>query len=413
MSSLLPSIAFWEFRRWFRWKSTLITLGLGLVSSLLFVGVRALLDKEESALLPDAPSWAVVVTGAHHLDLESEDDGLVYLMPDPLNNTQSHLDKLSRGELSAVLVVNGPHDAVLYDNPLLGPFPYKAELHVRLERAFRAKLVRELGAFDELRESDTAPVNLRIETTEIDAGIAAEREHAKSSGTGNAAAAFIVNLLLLLGVYVGLAVQFYAITAEKQLRVTEQILACISPQTWIDGKILGLSLLSLITTFTYAVAMLLFVWTANPFADFIQLPTFALDPVKSGVMIAAAIGGFLLWVTFFAALAATVNDPNTSSRGGFMVLPMLPFGLAIVAFNHPDSLWPKVLSWFPPTASPLLATRLILGDVAWWEILGSLTVLAFGVLFLRRLAGRIFGLAVLMHGNEPSWQEIARWIRKT
>ena len=50
--------------------------------------------------------------------------------------------------------------------------------------------------------------------------------------------------LMMLGVFTGIAYQFIVITGEKQLRVTEQVVSAITPQMWIDGKILGISLLA-------------------------------------------------------------------------------------------------------------------------------------------------------------------------
>src|SRR5690625_5507453 len=35
--------------------------------------------------------------------------------------------------------------------------------------------------------------------------------------------------------------QYTTITREKQMRITEQVVSAIHPQTWIDGKILGIS----------------------------------------------------------------------------------------------------------------------------------------------------------------------------
>lgn len=67
-----------------------------------------------------------------------------------------------------------------------------------------------------------------------------------------------------MGVFLGLACQFIAINGEKNLRITGVIVSAVSPQTWIDGKILGL---------------LFF-----------------------------AIAGFFLWNIIFAAIAETIAE---------------------------------------------------------------------------------------------------------
>jgi ABC-2 type transport system permease protein len=60
----------------------------------------------------------------------------------------------------------------------------------------------------------------------------------------------------------------------------------------------------------------------------------------------------------------------------------------------------------------VLPARLVLGQVAAWEVLLALLLLVAGIVLLRRLAGRIFAVAMLMYGKEPRWGEIARWARE-
>jgi hypothetical protein len=43
---------------------------------------------------------------------------------------------------------------------------------------------------------------------------------------------------------------------------------------------------------------------------------------------------FLLWFSFFAAVAATINDPQTSARGAFRLLPSLPLSFAFAALKN-------------------------------------------------------------------------------
>jgi hypothetical protein len=43
----------------------------------------------------------------------------------------------------------------------------------------------------------------------------------------------------------------------------------------------------------------------------------------------------------------------------------------------------------------------------------SIVLLAAGVFALRIAAGRVFRLAMLMYGKEPSWSEVRHWITRT
>ena len=59
-----------------------------------------------------------------------------------------------------------------------------------------------------------------------------------------------------------------------------------------------------------------------------------------------------------------------------------------------------------------MPTRLVLGEVAAWEFLLAVALLCVGIWFLRRAAGTIFGLGMLMYGKEPSLREMWKWLRQ-
>jgi ABC-2 type transport system permease protein len=148
-------------------------------------------------------------------------------------------------------------------------------------------------------------------------------------------------------------------------------------------------------------------------ADLPALPAAAGDPFFLAALVAFSTLGFLLWFTFFAAIAATVDDPNNSSRGGWMLFPLLPLGLAFAVIRDPDAPLARVLGLLPPTAPTVMPVRMLLGEVPLFELLLALAGLVGAIGLLRRAAGRIFELGMLMYGKEPSWREIWRLARHT
>jgi ABC-2 type transport system permease protein len=129
------------------------------------------------------------------------------------------------------------------------------------------------------------------------------------------------------------------------------------------------------------------------------------------VLIPLAALGFLFWNTAFAAVAATIDDPNTSARGGLMMLPLLAMVLAFLRIGNPDGALTQFLAVFPVTSPAFLTLRLMLTTVPVWEIILALVLLLAAVALMRRAAGKIFGMGILMYGKEPSWTEMLRWIR--
>lgn len=218
---------------------------------------------------------------------------------------------------------------------------------------------------------------------------------------------------MLFGVFISLAYQLAAITGEKQLRITELVVSAISPQTWIDGKILGISLLSLVTMVFYSFGSIFFVMISAAFGSGWSIPVLINNPALVLLLLIISIIGFFFWNIFFTAIAATINDPNTSARGSIMFIPIIPVSLAYFAIANPNSGFIKFLSVFPVTSPTILSARLVLTEVPALEIIFSIILLFISMWYMRKLAAKIFATSILLSGKEPEWKEIMKWLRQS
>ena len=111
------------------------------------------------------------------------------------------------------------------------------------------------------------------------------------------------------------------------------------------------------------------------------------------------------------ALEESVKYPNLryATQNGELVNAQS----IIMGGGKPDSLVMKVLSIFPLTSPAILSVRLVLTNVPFYETLSAISLLLLSIWFLRKVAGKIFALAILMYGKEPSWREMTRWARET
>jgi ABC-2 type transport system permease protein len=105
-----------------------------------------------------------------------------------------------------------------------------------------------------------------------------------------------------------------------------------------------------------------------------------------------------------------IDDPHTSTRGSWLMLPVMASGIAFLALNNPDSGLIRTLALLPPTAPSVMPARMLLTDVPVAEILLAIALLIGAVLVLRIAAARVFRLAMLMYGKEPTWAEVRRWV---
>jgi ABC-2 type transport system permease protein len=217
--------------------------------------------------------------------------------------------------------------------------------------------------------------------------------------------------LVILAVFTSMAYLLTGITGEKQLRVTESIVSIVPPQAWIDGKILGIGAYALVNIVNMAVGGVIVALAAKLAWGF-SLPEAAARPGILLILVAFSTLALLLWNSVFAAFAATIDDPNTSARTSFMFLPMLFVGMASwTVLRDPDSTVSRALAIFPLTSSAALPVRVILSDAGPLEIIVSGALLAATIWLVRRAAGRIFEIGMLMYGKEPTFREILRWAR--
>ncbi|MCY2983929.1 MAG: hypothetical protein NTY15_09855 [Planctomycetota bacterium] len=121
---------------------------------------------------------------------------------------------------------------------------------------------------------------------------------------------------MVLVSFLGLSFFMTGITGEKQQRITEQIVSAISPQAWIDGKLIGLTAASFASTSSILVTGLAtygIAWLAG--YGFV-LPGSMTRWDLLPVLIVLFVGGAIFWNCFYAAISSIINDPNTSARSG-------------------------------------------------------------------------------------------------
>ena len=384
----------WEFLRFAKAKSQVISI---LVMVVLFAGFDLGITFVQGRASPERK---VVVLSAGMLGLE-----------EPL-------------QLEGFLLVPEEHDPAAADSLVLAgefdaaiaPLGGAWQLRVKHDRGWQNLLRVQIGALAKQRELLDLDLDPRVlaalgtpadVTTAFIGGDTVEQK--RRAGT---LVVIIVVGAMMLGLFQGFSYVFTAITAEKTQRTTESLLSVLNPQQWIDGKILGLTGVIIIDLLGILAAW--FIWQAvswRLFGSSLSLPSGLGGPELALSMLFAA-AGFAFWFTVFALVAATIDDPTSSSRSQLMLLPFLPLGVVFAGLDSPDAVWMRVLSFVPGASPSAMPVRILRGDPAIWEIALSLVLLSAGVLALRWAAGRVFGLSMLMTGKEPGLREVWRWLRE-
>ena len=383
----------WEFQRYIKWKQQIV----GMLVTMVIVGAFVILPRLNDG--GDDRVRTIAVIGDDVLpvsDVASREYTFVaHARPDEQQLRQQVDDEA----LDALLIVRSPDNAELVLRRDAG---WAGGVHALVTSARRGQMIASAGLSRDQVENILAPPALEMTYTATGAG----------EGRGGRLTVIIVISLMLFTVFVGMSYIFGSITGEKQIRVTEQVISAIPPQAWIDGKILGLMLVSIVGVLVQVIAFAaVFLISRAAFGgDPMTLPQSLGSPGTILSILLFAVFGLFFWFAFFGAIAATIDDPQHSARGSFLMLPVFATVLAYMVPGSPDSGLSRFLSLFPATSPAAMPARMLSTDVGMIEITVSLLLLAWSIVLLRTAAGRIFRTAMLMYGKEPSWAEMRRWI---
>jgi len=202
---------------------------------------------------------------------------------------------------------------------------------------------------------------------------------------------------------------------ERSNKLIETVLACITPDELMYGKLIGTVAVGLSMVATWVVCGLFAAFaTHGAIADLIRP---ALEPVSTPGSIAAIlfffVTGYLMVSMIFLVIGAT-SDSMREAQGFLtpvLLVIMLPVTLLVQAVLS-DSGGPivEVLTWIPLYTPFAVLARLGSG-IPTWEMLGSATTLLLFILFEVVALGKIFRASLLSGSGRPSLAELVRLVR--
>ena len=197
-----------------------------------------------------------------------------------------------------------------------------------------------------------------------------------------------------------------SVVAEKENRTVEVLLLSLPPRQLMVGKILGLSVVTLVQLGVWLGGGILIL---NRGAAWLDVSGFTFPPGFIVWAILFLVLGFLLFASVMAAAGAIAP---TAREGGqvtwLLVIPLMPTLMFSQLFveepNHPLTL---ALSLFPFSAPSAMVTRLALGEVPLWQVIVSLAGLALTTYLMVVLAGRFFRAGNLLSAAPFNWRRLA------
>lgn len=198
----------------------------------------------------------------------------------------------------------------------------------------------------------------------------------------------------------GVGILLNSVIEEKSNRVLEVLLSSASVPEILGGKILGVAALA---------STVLGVWgLAGLFALVRFAPPGTLEALGAALMthglifvfLAYFVLGYLMYASIFTAVGAFCETPREAQTlvGPLMILLSLPMIFLTQAIRRPDTPVLEGLAWFPPF-TPFLMTARAASGPPWWEVLGTLILMAATSALVVWISARAFRAGALATGK--------------
>jgi ABC-2 type transport system permease protein len=211
-----------------------------------------------------------------------------------------------------------------------------------------------------------------------------------------------------------------SVAEEKSSRVMELLVTAATPRQLLLGKVMGAGgagLVQYVVIVAAALGGLLIQGTISR----LVLGEDAGEPIELqgltiGVLLVVGVffvGGFGLYATLYAALGSTANRQEEVQNivGPMVIVGVAGYLIAFAALGAPDADWVRILSLVPFFSPYLIPTRMVLGQIAPWEIALAFGFLVAGALVALWVAGRIYSAGVLLYGQRAGLRNVWRAVR--
>lgn len=202
---------------------------------------------------------------------------------------------------------------------------------------------------------------------------------------------------------------------ERSNKLIESLLACVSPEDLMYGKLAGTLAIGLsMILFWVGCAAAATFWMHGAIADMIRP---ALAPLTSPGVVAAMIyffiAGYVAISVIFIAIGS-LADSMSEAQGYLMpvlLAILLPITMLIQAIMMgSDGITVQALTWIPLWTPFAVLARLGMGIPA-WELIGAGLLLAAFVALEIVFLGRLFRASLLATGQKPGFRQLIGRLR--
>jgi ABC-2 type transport system permease protein len=223
---------------------------------------------------------------------------------------------------------------------------------------------------------------------------------------------FFVSMLLYMLIIGYGQTLMRGVMEEKSSRVVEMLLSSLKPSELLLGKVLGIATVGLLQYLIWVLCgVVLFIFNPANFTS--SLEKGFIKPEEVALFLVFFVLGFFFYASVFAAMGSVCSTDQEVQQLMLPIVLILIFPVLILGMilQNPNAGWIVALSLIPLFSPTLMMTRIAIMSVPIWQVIASIAILAFGVVFMAWLGGKIYRTGILMTGKRPTIFELIKWIR--
>ena len=355
--------------------------------------------------------------------LEARENEAYRLRPAP-DSLEDAKQAVVDGEVDVLLVL--PRELAETGGPPHVSAYVKDKQSIPAEQALRAFLldvVRDVRLAEYALPAEVLDtVNARVRLTTV--AVTESGGEEAGSVAGSVAVGLGVGVVLLMVMWVYGALVMQTTMEEKTSRMAEILVSSVRPFELLLGKILavgGMAATQLGVWLAMLMAFGVLVAGVLPAEDLVEIglavpgdqadgpvawPAIRFDVVA--VVLLMLPLGYLINASLFGALGAMYESTQEAQVAvSIAMAPMIAAMLMVQSVGlAPNSAVVAFGSYFPFTAPVMLPTRMLVADMAAWQVLLSIVMCASSALAIVWLAGRVFRGSLLIYGKKLALKEV-------
>jgi len=215
----------------------------------------------------------------------------------------------------------------------------------------------------------------------------------------------VFGFILAVGIFTAGSYLLQGLGEEKESRILESLLALVTPDELLAGKLIGLGSAALV---------LVLIWgSLGSVTIATQAANLAIAPTTYLIAVFYFLVGYFFFASFMLGIGSLVSTYQEANQWAALISlsAMFPFFLLSAIVDQPHGPLAVALSIFPWTAPVTMMMRLPSGGVPAWQLAISMSLLLISAILMLRLSARVFRIGLLLYGKTPNLPEILRWAR--